>query len=293
MTTFAPTLAHRAFVRTSKLLLGALLATCALGVVSAARADDKSACVQSYERSQALRREGKLRRARDELRLCSRGSCPALVRNDCVSWLEQVESSFPSIVIRAEKDGADVAAVRVVEDSEVIATRLDGKALELEPGEHVFRFETEGAPPVSLTLVLHEAEKNRVVPVRFATPRHDAPLAASAPEADVSSRPVPTGVYVLGGVGLAGLAGFAVLGTIGRSNESSLKSSCSPNCASSDISAVRSKYVGADVSLALGVASLATAAIWYLARPTQRAPLTAFAIAPTPTGASAAWSTTF
>jgi hypothetical protein len=277
-------------------MLGAITVMTSLASAAPARADEKTACVTAYERSQVLRKEGKLRRAREELRTCSRGTCPALVRTDCVAWLDQVESSYPSIVIRAEKDGADVAAVRVVEDNEVIATRLDGKAIELEPGEHVFRFETDGAPPVSLTMVVHEAEKNRVVPVHFAGP-HKEPLAsaASADGADTTSRPVPVGVYALGGVGLAGLAGFTVLGAIGKSNESSLKSSCSPNCAKSDIDSVRAKYLAADVSLAIGVASLATAAIWYLARPTEHAPsaLTAFTVSPTPSGASLSYASTF
>jgi hypothetical protein len=257
-------------------MLGAITVMTSLASAAPARADEKTACVTAYERSQVLRKEGKLRRAREELRTCSRGTCPALVR--------------------AEKDGADVAAVRVVEDNEVIATRLDGKAIELEPGEHVFRFETDGAPPVSLTMVVHEAEKNRVVPVHFAGP-HKEPLAsaASADGADTTSRPVPVGVYALGGVGLAGLAGFTVLGAIGKSNESSLKSSCSPNCAKSDIDSVRAKYLAADVSLAIGVASLATAAIWYLARPTEHAPsaLTAFTVSPTPSGASLSYASTF
>ena len=276
-------------------LLGAITIMTSLAAAAPARADEKTACVTAYERSQVSRKEGKLRRAREELRTCARGTCPALVRTDCVAWLDQVESSYPSIVIRAEKDGTDVAAVRVVEDSEVIATRLDGKAIELEPGEHVFRFETDGAPPVSLTMVVHEAEKNRVVPVHFAGP-HKEPLATTAPDgADMTSRPVPVGVYALGGVGLAGLAGFTVLGAIGKSNESSLRSSCSPSCAKSDIDSVRGKYLAADVSLAIGVASLATAAIWYLARPTETAPtpLTAFTISPTRSGASLSDAATF
>lgn len=281
--------------RRTAALVGALTLATSLVCPPPARADEKSACVTAYEKSQVLRKDGKLRRAREELRTCSRGTCPSLVRTDCVSWLEQVEASYPSVVIRAEKDGSDVAAVRVVEDNEVIATRLDGKAIELEPGEHVFRFETDGAPPVSLTMVVHEAEKNRVVPVHFVGPHHDAPAVAAAPGADVTSRPVPAGVYVLGGVGLVGLAGFTVIGAIGKSDESSLKSSCSPNCAKTDIDAVRTKYALADVSLGVGVASLAAAAIWYLARPTSPAPaaLTAFTVAPTRSGASVSYGASF
>ncbi len=132
---------------------------------SLAAADDKTACVASYERSQTLRKEHHLRKAREELKSCSRQVCPVLVRSDCVTWLDEVQGALPSIAIRASKDGADVASVRVIEDGEMVATKLDGTSLEVEPGEHAFRFETDGAPPVSLDLVIHEHEKDRVVPV--------------------------------------------------------------------------------------------------------------------------------
>ena len=71
----------------------------------------------------------------------------------------RVQVQYPSIAIRATKDGADIANVTVVEDNEVIETRLNGMSLLVEPGEHKFRFETEGAPPVFVTLVAHEREK--------------------------------------------------------------------------------------------------------------------------------------
>jgi hypothetical protein len=187
------------------------------------------------------------------------------VRNDCITWLDQVQTAFPSLTIRAVKDGSDTANVKVIEDNEVVATRLDGTSLEVEPGEHSFRFETDGAPPVTMTIVVREREKDRVVPVTFVSPHHAAQTGGEGSAGP--SRPVPVGVWVLGGVGVAGLATFAVLGTVGKNDESSLRSSCSPNCSSDSIDKVRSEYVGADVALGVGAAALVASGVWYLLRP--------------------------
>ncbi|HEY2517204.1 MAG TPA: hypothetical protein VGI39_40305 [Polyangiaceae bacterium] len=258
-------------------------------------ADDRAACVASYERSQVLRREHKLRRAREELRACSRVACPALVRNDCINWLGQMESTFPSLIIRAEKDGGDVANVKVVEDNEVVATRLDGSPLELEPGEHAFRFETEGAPPVNMTVVAREGEHGRPLTVTFTSPKAAEPVAGSEPQG--ASRPIPAGVFVLGGLGLVGLGTFAALGASGQSDENGLRGSCSPNCNQGEIDRVRGKYIGADVALGVGAAALVSAAVWYFVRPShterQEPPKDGVAVAPNRGGAVVQWTGTF
>jgi hypothetical protein len=294
-----PVIASRARRRAARHGLAALLVVASGLSVCAAQAragDETNACVASYERSQVLRRDHKLGRAREELRSCARATCPALVRNDCITWLDQVQAAFPSLTIRAVKDGNDVAKVKVIEDNEVVATQLDGSALEVEPGEHAFRFETEGAPPVTMTIVVRERERDRVVPVTFVTPHHAGSTSrrdAQAPQ----SRPVPPGIFVLGGVGLAGIATFAVLGSIGKSDESSLRNSCSPKCSNSSIDKVRTEYIAADVAVGVGAAALVTAGLWYLLRPgqTEGAPGAdgGVSIAPGPRGAVIGWSGRF
>jgi len=130
--------------------------------------DEKQACVAAYEQGQFLKKEGKLRASREKLRTCARDVCPALVRNDCVTWLEQLERTVPSVVIEAKRDDADITAARVTLDGNVVATRLDGKAIELEPGEHAIRIEPEEGAPMDRTIVVREGEKNRVISSRSA-----------------------------------------------------------------------------------------------------------------------------
>src|SRR4051812_19701496 len=61
------------------------------GVAEAA----KLACLGRHEDAERMRRGGKLLAARSSLLACSRASCPAAVRADCVDWLEDVSRSVP------------------------------------------------------------------------------------------------------------------------------------------------------------------------------------------------------
>jgi hypothetical protein len=291
------------FRRGSRLARPALAA--AVAVVSLALrapdahgADDKSTCVGSYDRSQVLRHDHHLQRARDELRSCSRAACPALVRNDCLTWLDQVQAELPSLAIRATKDGADVANVTVFEDDAVVATRLEGSSLEVDPGEHAFRFETEGAPPVVLRLVVRDREKDRVVPVSFVSPGSGRTADSATTDKDAAaSRPIPLGAIVLGGVGIAGLVTFGVLAISGKNQRTSLQNTCAPSCSQDDITKVKADYIAADVALGVGAGALVSAGIWYLVRPNQpehSAPVeSGLRIAPRRGGALAAWSGAF
>jgi hypothetical protein len=74
-------------------------------------------------------------------------------------------------------------------------------------------------------------------------------------------------MWALGGVGVAALASFAFFGITGKHDESNLRSTCAPACADSDVSAIHTKYVVADVSLAVSVASLGVAAYLYFSQP--------------------------
>jgi hypothetical protein len=237
-----------------------------LAFPSSVLADEtKDACISGYEQSQVARKSGDLAAARQQLRVCARAACPPLVRNDCVTWLEQVEASFPSVVLHAERDGADVTAVRVVLDGKSIASHLDGKAVEILPGEHTFRFELEGAPPVTQTVLVREGEKDRPVEIHFASahPKGETKSEDLPPLA----RATPAGVYALGGLGLAGLGTFAVLAATGKERESSLRSSCAPSCSDASVSALKTQFLVGDIGLGVGIVSSAAALLWYALRP--------------------------
>lgn len=257
----------------------------------AAPAQDKAACAAAHEEAQLLRQKGALKGAREKLRACSRDACPALVRNDCVTWLAEVERSMASIVVAAQKGGVDLVDVRVYFDGALVAPRLNGKAIEVEPGEHVLRFETDGAKALQRQVVIREGEKNRLVSVRFDDGSRRAAAAASAPAA--YERPVPVGVYVFGALGLVGVGGFVGFGLSGRAAENDLRDrGCKPSCPSNEVDAARNKYTIANASLSVGAAALVSAGLWYLLRPAQEVasapPASSFFVVPLEGGGPAA-----
>ncbi len=104
----------------------------------------------------------KLGAARSRVRVCIAQSCPVPVREDCTGLLHEIDSLMPSLVFEAkDAKGGALRAVKVSVDGSPLAERLDGTALNVDPGEHTFRFEAEGAPHIEKKLVIRESEKDR------------------------------------------------------------------------------------------------------------------------------------
>jgi len=220
-------------------------------------APSKAECLDAYTRSQPLRRDGKLSEARKALLICARDPCPKQLQPDCVGWLDEVANAIPSIVLGAkDAAGRDLTRVQVLIDGRSLASELDGRALEIDPGSHVLRFESEGRH-VEQTLVVREGDKQRRVNVTFPTAKPHVSR-QPRPEADVASTgPAPL-AWVLGGVGVVALGSFAYFGATGVADRSRLES-CKPNCATDDVTSVNRKFWIANVSLAIAAVSLGAA----------------------------------
>jgi len=261
------------------------LALVALGPGRAlAQGSSKQECATAYEQAQEMRSSGKLLNAREALVLCAQEVCPAFVQSDCAQWVTEVERELPTIVIAAkDKNGDDTTAVRVTVDEVLFAPELGGKALAIDPGPHKFRFELEGADPIEKQIVIRQGQKDRAIEVSFAPPEADplesspygAAAAGAEPEKDEADAaggqpgPLRTWAYVAGGVGVAGLAGWVVLGLMGKAEQSDLENSgCKPNCRQADVDSIDTKYLMADISLAVGVVGLGTGvALWLVSQP--------------------------
>jgi hypothetical protein len=172
---------------------------------SPARADVQS-CLEAAEAGQKLRDSGAYRRARELFITCAADECPGEVRKSCAGWLADLEKLTPTIVVAARARGIEVTDVRVSVDGEVVAARIDGKPIALDPGEHHFRFEHAGEAPVEQTSVVLTGEKDRLVGVRFGPePPPAAPLVAPPPARAGGA------FYTLGTFGLASLVAGAAL----------------------------------------------------------------------------------
>jgi hypothetical protein len=234
-------------------------------------------CNQAYEDGQRLRRAGTLRRARDELLVCTRDPCPARQQAECSEWLKSLEAAIPSFIPVAKVDGREVVDVSVTVDGDRRLERLDGRAIDVDPGAHVVRFERQGEAPIEVQVVAHEAEKNQLVPADFVhaapKPPEQPPKAEPrpTPPAPAPERPVPWTVYALGGASVLSLGGFVLFATQGSSRQGDLDSQgCKPNCDPSDTDAIKKKFLIADVFLGVSLAAAATATVLFLLRPEER-----------------------
>jgi hypothetical protein len=226
--------------------------------------DATQVCIAAHVDAQRLQKAGKLRDARAAVIRCADPACPAVLIEECGALFTSLEKAIPTVVFAAQDaDGHDIATVRVQEGEATIAPRLDGKAVEVDPGEHRFRFERPGAPPVETTVVVREGERGRRVAVRFA---------GAAKLETAAEGPITPAFWAVGAVGLTGLALFGALGGAGLAERANLDDrGCAPRCPTDDVDLVRSLFLGADVSLGVGLAALATAPILYFAVPREPA----------------------
>ena len=244
-------------------------------------APDEPACVAAFDRGQDHHAAGRLLAARDDFAVCSRSSCPSFINNKCVPWLAQVQKAMPTIVIVAhDPEGAQISAVRVSVDGTLLAATLDGRDLEVDPGEHEILFEHEGAQPVTQTVLVQQGVKNRFVEVIF----EPVPIQLADPEAPTAHvatpRPPPQPrvvdaelrdegaispwFYVGLGLAGAGVTVGAIAGGVAASEHASLETECAAgSCSADDIAAAERiahvstvGFVAGGVGVALGLVAL-------------------------------------
>jgi hypothetical protein len=235
---------------------GALLAVATLLALTGQARAGPQACARAYESAQERRVEGRLRAAHEQLLACAQASCPAFIRSDCAQWLAEVETAQPSVVFTAPQAVRDLELVTVTCDGERLASGLDGRAIAMDPGKHTCRFDSPGVRPTSVSLLVSEGQKSRVVEIAL-----DG--AAAPGQAAARPRPGLAVPLVLSGVAALGLVGFAAFGGSGLAAEQRLGQRCAPACDAGAVNAVRRSYHLADISLGAGMVA-ATAAGYLL-----------------------------
>jgi hypothetical protein len=205
--------------RTGRHLVALASFALAIPVSSRASADvPRSACVQANLSAQEQRRADHFAAARAALATCADPSCPAVIRHDCGTRLEELARVQPSLVfdVKDEK-GADLVDVTVTLDGQTLGERLDGKPVDVDPGPHVLRFDAPGRSPISQQLLVNEGDARRraaVVLVPMVGPLV-APAAPALAENGVTllvdgDHPVPPAPAR--GLGTKRIAGIATAG---------------------------------------------------------------------------------
>jgi hypothetical protein len=273
----------------------------------AGTADAKQACIAASEQAQNQRDEGHYFAARKSLLLCAREECPRVVAQMCSRWVQEIDQLVPTVVLGAtDQRGQDVTDVTVLIDGQPFAKGLDGKPLEAEVGEHVFRFERPGSAPVEITVVLRAGERARAVTVNLQGTAGGSPGADGSGSASSDGTTSPRGptartiaaAGMIGGAVAAAGAGivYSVLSAQNKSDAVNLRASLasdacgrssSPACDALS-AAVDSQY--RDMNLATGLytsaALLAVAGVatWFLWPHASAAPASAVVV-PTQAGA--------
>lgn len=239
---------------------------------SAVDSESQDECLKAHENAQLLRLDSKLVQAKRALAACAVQACPSAVRDDCTEWMSQVVTATPSVVLAASSERGDETQVRVLMDGSELTRRIEGRAIELDPGAHVFRFELSPYAAVEQKVVLREGERGRVVTVRFARERPEPhALLPPAPGANVASapahRPVPWITYALGGASLAAIGSATAFGLIALNERSDKLDSCAPLCDGRETRDVERPALAADISVAVALISGGAALYTYWTRP--------------------------
>jgi hypothetical protein len=250
-------------------------------VARAADAVTPASCIAANEEAGPLRRAGKLRAARAKLRLCSSESCPVVVRKDCVTGSAQADADVPTVAFSVQDpDGNDLSAVHVSLDGQPLADRLDGKAIDVDPGEHVFKFEAAGQPTVEKRIVIIEGEKNRRERVVLGEPK--AVVVTPVPVLPPPRPPPPanpkrTAGFLVGAGGLVFVGVGSVFGLVATLQWTNAKNACGPDfplycsqpsAANADRAATVRAATAADALLIVGGVAVVTGVSLVILSPT-------------------------
>ncbi|HEY0462684.1 MAG TPA: hypothetical protein VGC79_00675 [Polyangiaceae bacterium] len=242
-------------------------------------------CARAYENSQVQRGAGAIFSARLEFERCARADCPAFIRNDCSRWSKELEAEQPTVLFSARRGSRALTEVRVSSENRVLLERLNDQAIELDPGEYDFRFESAEGGLVVVHARVQAGSKEQRVQAEFApTARaHSAesrspgsPKAASTPPAAAEQpgaakaelAPGPGALpWVLLALGTASIGTGAGLSVSGHSDELALRDTCSPRCSDAQVAPVHTKYLLSNISFGVGLVSLSAAAYLFLRQP--------------------------
>ena len=248
-------------------VLALAMAACVFVSSRRAGAQDATECVDAANAVAGLRRAKKLGEARSKLLVCAQEACDAVVRDDCKTWLVEVEAARPSLVFTVKDEtGGDLTDVRVTANGQLVADRLDGTAVSIDPGEYELRFEARGIGVAQQTILVVEGQKSRLVEVVLGGGVPQRPAQKAAPS---SLAPFAWTAFGIGG---AGLVTFAALQGVAQSEYADFEDSCGHTraCSDEDVAPTRDKFIASMAMLGVGGAGIATAAILLIVDATSK-----------------------
>jgi hypothetical protein len=238
----------------TRVLLGTVLSATLL--TTAALGDDQQ-CLGAVAKGQRFMKAHKLVEASEHLRICAAVTCPVVVQADCARWLDDVEKALPSVVLAARNaSGADLIDVKVSADGQRLVGKLDGQAVSINAGVHLFHFEGADGTSLDEQVLVKEGEKNREIVVTL------------RPSSSGSSSEWKTMGWVLAGLGLTGLGAAGLFGVIAILDKDGAH--CHSNgggCDPGSIGGIRNEAIASNAGWIAGGALLAGGAALLLLSP--------------------------
>ena len=210
--------------------------------------------------------ESHLLDARAALRACALPTCKQWMIDDCSKRLAEVEGRIPTVAFSGEDArGAPLPDVRVLEGDREVVGRLNGVAIEMDPGPHELVAEYAGTR-VARSIVVVEGKKAQQVVFTFTTisgassdPR-PPPLDGMPAFAHPWARPFAGGLLV-GAV--LGVGTGVILGAIAIGKKHDAQCDAANLCDAEPLGEARSTARAATVAFALGSALAAGSAVTY------------------------------
>jgi hypothetical protein len=198
--------------------------------------------------------------------------------------LNTLRASAAYIAFSTDHAGVKITDVRTPSKGFPITNRyplpMTGRKIGIHPGQHTFTASAEGMTDQTWTMEIvnggkfeHNFEFDKGKPVVVEGDKVEKPAEPKM----VQRRPVPTGVYVMGGLTVALAVPFAIFGVSALGKGSDYKKANVGGTASqADLetmkSGVKTANLLSDIFMGATIASAATTVILYAVRPTKMVP---------------------
>jgi hypothetical protein len=120
------------------------------------------ACQAAYKKAQKAEQEGELVTAKRFLRICAKAKCGVFLEHQCTFNYARIESDMPTVVpVATDDSGKPVVDMMLKVDGYILAERLDGHAVPINPGMHEFTFETSKGVVARRRIMILQGQRNR------------------------------------------------------------------------------------------------------------------------------------
>src|SRR2546429_3100738 len=127
---------------------------------------DRLACEAIYQAGLTLVQKGELQRAQREFVNCAKPKCGHFLEHQCTVEYAELQAETPSVVpVVNDSTGRPIDDVQVTMDGQPLTSRIDGRAIPIDPGVHEFSFEKDQQVLAARKLLVLQGERNRPIVV--------------------------------------------------------------------------------------------------------------------------------